>query len=253
MYQFSVTEMHDFQKQDSDLKNISQWLEQEKLPSKDEVAQFSPAVKKVWLNLDSITLKDGNIYRKLTLADNKEVQQLLVPKLLRQNILEMCHNDLFSANQGVNKTIYKLNERFYWYRMRAIKCHVKQCSTCNKREKTTSKVVWLSSWLFLRQSRNLCQWLLPRIKKHNKFILAIGDHFTRWMKAFHIPNQNAETVATKFVHEFIVSYRTPLEIHSGIKFDSQFLKEVCFLLQIKKTRSTPYRPNSTCLKDSTKP
>lgn len=74
MYQFSVTEMHDFQQQDSDLKILSQWLEQEKLPSKDEIAQLSQAVRNFWLNLDSITLKDGNIYRQLTLADNKEVQ-----------------------------------------------------------------------------------------------------------------------------------------------------------------------------------
>lgn len=76
MYQFSVTEMHDFQQQDSDLKILSQWLEQEKLPSKDEEAQLSQAVRNFWLNLDStcITLKDGNIYRQLTLADNKEVQ-----------------------------------------------------------------------------------------------------------------------------------------------------------------------------------
>lgn len=74
MYQFSVTEMHDFQQQDSDLKILSQWLEQEKLASKDEVAQLSQAVRNFWLNLDSITLKDGNIYRQLTLADNKEVQ-----------------------------------------------------------------------------------------------------------------------------------------------------------------------------------
>lgn len=50
MYQFSITEMIDFQKQVSDLNILYQWLEQEKLPSRDEVAQFSPAVRNVWLN-----------------------------------------------------------------------------------------------------------------------------------------------------------------------------------------------------------
>lgn len=80
---------------------------------------------------------------------------------------------------------------------------------------------------------------LPRTMKQNKFILIIGDHFTRWIEAFHIPNQIAETVATKWIHGFIVRYGTPLEIHTdqGTKFDSQLFKEVCSFLQIKK--STP--------------
>lgn len=80
MYQFSITEMIDFQKQDSDLKFLYQWLEQEKLPSRYEVVQFSPAVRNVWLNWDSITLKNGTLNCKLTLADNKDVQRVLVPK-----------------------------------------------------------------------------------------------------------------------------------------------------------------------------
>lgn len=80
MYQFSITEMIDFQKQDSDLKFLYQWLEQEKLPSRYEVVQFSPAVRNVWLNWDSITLKNGTLNCKLTLADNEDVQRVLVPK-----------------------------------------------------------------------------------------------------------------------------------------------------------------------------
>lgn len=254
MYQFSIAEMIDFQKQDSDLKILYQWLEQEKLPSRDEVAQFSPAVRNFWLNWDSITLKDGILYRKLTLVDNKEVQQLLVPKILRQNILQMCHDNLFSAHQGVNKTIHKVKNYFYWYRTgEDIKCHAKQCPACNKWKKQTKP-----------PRAKLCDYRvgfpldrigidiigpLPRTKKQNKFILVIGDHFTRWMEAFPIPNQNAETVATKLVHEFIVRYGTSLEIHTdqGTNFDSQLFKEVCSLLQIKKTRLTPYRPNSNGL------
>lgn len=49
-------------------------------------------------------MNNGILYRKLTLADEKEVQELLVPKVLRQNILQMCHNGLFLAYHayGVN-------------------------------------------------------------------------------------------------------------------------------------------------------
>lgn len=78
---------------------------------------------------------------------------------------------------------------------------------------------------------------LPRTMKQNKFILIIGYHFARWIEAFHIPNQIAETVATELVHEFIVRYGTPLKIHTdqGTIYDSLLFKEVCPFLQIKES------------------
>ena len=51
-------------------------------------------------------------------------------------------------------------------------------------------------------------------KDKNKYILVIGDYFTRWMEAYSLPSQHAEVVAEKLVHEFISNFGTPLEIHS---------------------------------------
>lgn len=62
-------------------------------------------------------MNNGILYRKLTLADEREVLELLVPKVLRQNILQMCHNGLFLAHHGVNKTIRKVQNHFYWNKM----------------------------------------------------------------------------------------------------------------------------------------
>ncbi|CAC5391610.1 unnamed protein product [Mytilus coruscus] len=87
---------------------------------------------------------------------------------------------------------------------------------------------------------------LPKTKRGNRFILVIGDHFTRWMKAFPLPDQQAEQVAEKLVQEFISRFGTPLEIHTdqGRNFESIIFKEICKLFEIKKTRSTSYRPCS---------
>lgn len=45
---------------------------------------------------------------------------------------------------------------------------------------------------------------LPMTKQGNRYILVIGDYFTKWTEAFAIPDQEAETVAKKLVHEFII-------------------------------------------------
>ena len=86
-------------------------------------------------------------------------------------------------------------------------------------------------------------------KDKNKYILVIGDYFTRWMEAYSLPSQHAEVVAEKLVHEFISRFGTPLEIHSdqGRNFESSLFKEVLKLLEIRKTRTTAYRPISNGL------
>ena len=83
----------------------------------------------------------------------------------------------------------------------------------------------------------------------NKYILVIGDYFTRWMEAYSLPNQKTEEVAIKLVFEFMCRFGLAYEIHSdqGSNFQSDLFKEICRLLNIKKTRNTSYRPASNGL------
>ena len=90
---------------------------------------------------------------------------------------------------------------------------------------------------------------LPISHQGNTCLLVVGDYFTRWIEAYAIPDQQAETVARRLVHDFIARFGVPLELHSdqGRNFESQLFQEICSLLEIKKTRSTPYRPQSNGL------
>ena len=66
------------------------------------------------------------------------------------------------------------------------------------------------------------------------------------MEAYAIPNVEAKTVATKLTDEFFFRFGIPEQLHSdqGKQFESQLLKEVCTILRIDKTRTTPYHPQS---------
>ena len=85
---------------------------------------------------------------------------------------------------------------------------------------------------------------LPESEKGNSYIMVVGDYYTRWMEAIPIPNQEAVTVAEKLVDEIFMRFSTPEQLHTdqGKQFESHLMKEICRLLNINKTRTTPYHP-----------
>ena len=78
-------------------------------------------------------------------------------------------------------------------------------------------------------------------------------YFTRWVEAFPLPNQEASTVATKLVEDIFLRFSVPEQLHSdqGRQFEAHLITEICKLLHIHKTRTTPYHPH--WLKGSTEP
>ena len=61
-----------------------------------------------------------------------------------------------------------------------------------------------------------------------------------------MPNQEAATVAQILTKEFFSRYGVPTYLHSdqGTQFESMLFAEMCKLLGITKTRTTPFRPQS---------
>ncbi|VDI21707.1 Hypothetical predicted protein [Mytilus galloprovincialis] len=74
----------------------------------------------------------------------------------------------------------------------------------------------------------------------------LGDYFSKWTEAIPIPDTEAVTVARKFVERIVTIFGVPLSIHSdqGSNFESNVFKEMCIILGIHKTRTTPFRPKS---------
>ena len=66
------------------------------------------------------------------------------------------------------------------------------------------------------------------------------------MEAYALPNQEAATVAEVLVKEFVARFGVPLMLHSdqGRNFESVVFSEMCGLLGITKTRTTPLHPQS---------
>lgn len=82
--------------------------------------------------------------------------------------------------------------------------------------------------------------------RDNKYILVISDYFTRWTESYPMPNQEVETVANVVVREFISRSGVPRQLHTdqGRNFKSKLFQEICRIMEIDKTRTTPLRPQS---------
>ena len=66
----------------------------------------------------------------------------------------------------------------------------------------------------------------------NSYILVAEDYFIRWLEAWPIPNQ-------ELLNQMLFRFSLP---DQGRKFESRVMEELCKLLQIEKSQTTPYRP-----------
>ena len=89
----------------------------------------------------------------------------------------------------------------------------------------------------------------PETDRGNRFIIVVGDYWTKWTEAYSTPNHTAETVAKALVNNFIARFGIPEQLHSdqGREFEGLVFKQMSCILQIEKTRTTPWRPCSNGL------
>ena len=177
--------------------------------------------------------------------------QLVLPSSLVPAVLEGLHSSLVGGHMGAKKTLDKVRCRFYWVGQRKdITQWCISCPTCCSR-KTPIPAPCAPMQLdpVERPLQRVAMDILgplPETEKGNKYILVIGDYFTKWKEAYPLPNMEAMTVARHLVSEFMCRFGVPEQLHSdqGRNFESGVIKGICELLQVRKTRTTPYHPQS---------
>ena len=128
--------------------------------------------------------------------------------------------------------------------------YVKTCSTCNQNKKVHIKRrVGLQSFYagFLIKRVHLDILGPFNTSEHgNQYVLMMIDQFTKWVEMAAISEQSALTIAEKFVVHFVVTFGCPLEVHTdqGRNFYGNLFKSICTILEVAKTRMTPYHPSS---------
>jgi transposase InsO family protein len=83
-------------------------------------------------------------------------------------------------------------------------------------------------------------------KSGNLYVMVVMDYFTKWAEMIPIPDHTAETCARELVMRVFCRLGLPRELHSdqGRDFLSDLFSGVCKLLHIRRTRTTPWHPQS---------
>ena len=247
----TLSDICKLQENDPDIGKLFSWKKSNGArPERDQVASESPSVRQYWLMWDQIILKSGVLYKKWVTSDgSKPKLQLLVPLSLRKQVLEAVHDSVTSGHLGVQKTISRARQVFYWYMLQeTIRDWIRNCNKRGSRKRplktpTAKNATYNVGAPMDRLAIDILD-PFPQTERDNKYVLVAIDRFTKWVEAYAIPNFRAETVANKLVYEFISRFGVPLDIDSdqGRNFESKLFTELCALLEVNKTRTSPYHP-----------
>ena len=74
----------------------------------------------------------------------------------------------------------------------------------------------------------------------------MGEYYNKYTEAYALPDHAAQTVARVVVEQWICRYGLPRIMHSdqGRDFENHMFTGRCRLLDIEKTKTCPYRPQS---------
>ena len=250
---WSMEEIRELQMKEEELSQFIKWLQCKSIPRKFPTSA-TPKLQTLWNQRRHLTLVDGVLYRRWEDVQGGGVHkrlQLVLPASLVPEVMTGLHNSPTGGHMGVKKTLEKIRARFYWPRQRKdVEQWCSRCQLCTSRKSPIKACAPMQ--LVSDMSRPLQRIAMdivgpfPETRRGNRYILVIGDYFTKWKEAFPIKDMEAATVARYLVNEVICRLGVPDTIHTdqGKNFDSKLIKEVCQLLGVTKTRTTPYHPQS---------
>ena len=212
----------------------------------------SRAVKTLWSQWDRLLFRNGVLCRKWENDVGDQItNQVVLPDTLRQTASEAHHSHTTASHRVVRKTTSALQSRYYWPGLTsAVHRLVASCHVCGSKKtwgkKRRSPLKQYVVGALMERIAIDILGPLPETPRKNKFVLVVSDYFTKWTESYPILNQEAATVAEKLVSEFICRFGAPRELHSdqGTSFESMVFAEICKLLDIEKTRTTPLHPQS---------
>ena len=245
---YTPAEMRQMQLDDTTIQPVHCAVSCGQLTSPDIVKSWSRGSRLLMQHWDALCIYDGILWKKCV-DGSRRFQQLVLPTKLQEDALRDLHQGAVGGHIGEEKMKHRLKERFYWPGCtEAVGEWCRNCISCTTRKTVAPKrrapLQTIKAGYPMQIVSVDLMGPLPETEDGCKYVMVAVDCFTRWVEVYAIRNQEATTVAQKLVDEMFCRFSPPEQLHSdqGRQFESDLVKEICELLQIRKTRTTPYHP-----------
>ena len=174
---------------------------------------------------------------------------LVIPKVLRQDILYNCHDDLLGGHLGYQKTLSKVRERFFWPDMnKYISNYVASCMDCQTKKLQNLPKAGLLCPIKVGGAFEMVgiDILGPFVKSHsgNVYVIVATDYLTKWIEVKATPTGTARDVSIFLVENILCRHGAPTKIISdrGAVFASQIMQELYHIMSTRHIMTTSYHP-----------
>ena len=171
--------------------------------------------------------------------------------MLKAEVFSWSHEHPSAGHFGQTATIERARLHFYYPGMtHTLKRMVKNCETClQKIQKTDLKDTVHKPHKYGYPGEVLFLDLVgPMPETHDgmRYILTFQDGFSKYVCTSLIPCKEAAIVANRLIEDWICLFGVPTRIHTdqGKEFHNNLWTELCDRLQVKKTVTPPYNPQS---------
>ena len=185
---------------------------------------------KFWTMREELSMEDGIILKG---------SKILVPPVLRQEMLELIHE----GHQGIERCINKARESLYWPGYREdIKQMVEKCSICQMTSDKLRKLPVISTEIppypWHTVGSDLFYW------KSGDY-LVFADYFSKFLIVRKLPSSTSQAVI-KEISNIVAEYGLPVCLRSdnGPCYASQEFKDFMSFCDITHLTSSPRYPQS---------
>ena len=252
MQQWEADELAEAQREDPDLTLLYEAKrDKREKPHGAEISPLSEAAKSYLHDWRRIEMRpNGVLYRHWENADGTEVRdQILLPLKYQEEMYRQAHEAQTAGHMGRRRTLHKLQQKYFWHHMSDdIQLWVQCCEICQMRKRGCKPAkAPLTTVVSGNPNERIALDIIDHLratKSGNCCILTITDYFTKYVRAIPLPNQTAKTIADALLKHWISYWGAPHQLHTdqGRAFDGTLMRELCKLLNVEKTRTTPYHP-----------
>lgn len=191
----------------------------------------------------------GVLYR-YTDVDTEE-PQLVIPRNRREQVMKECHDAATSGHGGVDRTLHRIWQRFYFPGMRRfVADYLKTCIDCQRFKPSNEKPTGLLQTPVPAQRFEVLAvdlfGPLPKGSNGERWVLIIEDTASKWVELFSLVEATSEACAKTLINEVFLRYGFPRRIISdnGVQFIAEVMQKAMFTLNVKQNLIPLYHPEA---------